>query len=89
VFYKQERLALFIDGANLHAATKALGWDIDYKRLWDEFKTRGQLVRAYYFTALTDDQDYSPIRPLIDWLAYNEYTNEKPKVTWMSKSLSV
>ncbi|MCI0430672.1 MAG: NYN domain-containing protein [Rhodospirillales bacterium] len=73
-FYPQERLALFIDGANLYAAARALGFDIDYKRLLDLFATKGRLVRAFYYTALIEDQEYSPIRPLVDWLDYNGYT---------------
>jgi uncharacterized LabA/DUF88 family protein len=70
----QQRIALFIDGANLYATTKTLGFDIDYKRLLKEFHTRGYLVRAFYYTALVEDQEYSSIRPLIDWLDYNGYT---------------
>lgn len=69
-----ERLALFIDGANLYSATKALDFDIDYKRLLEEFSARGRLIRAFYYTALNEDADYSPLRPLIDWLDYNGYT---------------
>ena len=68
-----ERLALFIDGANLYATAKTLGVDIDYKRLLKEFQSRGRLVRAFYYTALLEDQEYSSIRPLIDWLDYNGY----------------
>jgi uncharacterized LabA/DUF88 family protein len=68
-----ERTALFIDGANLYATAKALGFDIDYKRLLKEFQQRGYLVRAFYYTALIEDQEYSSIRPLIDWLDYNGY----------------
>jgi uncharacterized LabA/DUF88 family protein len=67
------RLALFIDGANLYATAKSLGFDIDYKRLLKEFQGRGVLIRAYYYTALVEDQEYSSIRPLIDWLDYNGY----------------
>ena len=74
VFYPHERLALFIDGANLYAAARTLGFDIDYKRLLDEFIKKGTLVRAYYYTAVFEDQEYSPIRPLVDWLDYNGYT---------------
>jgi uncharacterized LabA/DUF88 family protein len=70
----QERIALFIDGANLYASAKSLGFDIDYKRLLREFQTRGRLIRAYYYTALVDDQEYSSIRPLVDWLDYNGYS---------------
>src|SRR5271170_4760182 len=74
LFYPQERLGLFIDGANLYAAARALGFDIDYKRLLDLVATKGHLVRAFYYTALIEDQEYSPIRPLVDWLDYNGYT---------------
>lgn len=69
----QQRIALFIDGANLYATTKTLGFDIDYKRLLKEFQSRGTLIRAFYYTALVEDQEYSSIRPLIDWLDYNGY----------------
>jgi uncharacterized LabA/DUF88 family protein len=69
----QQRIALFIDGANLYATTKTLGFDIDYRRLLKEFQSRGYLVRAFYYTAMTEDQEYSSIRPLVDWLDYNGY----------------
>lgn len=69
----QQRSALFIDGANLYAATKALGFDIDYKKLLKEFQTRDNMIRAFYYTAMIEDQEYSSIRPLIDWLDYNGY----------------
>ena len=72
--YSNEKLGLFIDGSNLYAAARALGFDIDYKKLLDLFANKGRLVRAYYYTALVDDQEYSPIRPLVDWLDYNGYT---------------
>jgi uncharacterized LabA/DUF88 family protein len=74
MFYPQERIALFIDGANLFAAARGLGFDIDYKRLLDHFASKGRLIRAFYYTALIEDQDYSPLRPLVDWLDYNGYT---------------
>lgn len=73
-FYPEEKLAVFIDGANLYAATKGLDFDIDYKRLLKWISGRSRLVRAFYYTALMEDQEYSPIRPLIDWLDYNGYT---------------
>ena len=68
------KIALFIDGANLYATAKTLGFDIDYKRLLKEFQSRGTLLRAVYYTAIIEDQEYSSIRPLIDWLDYNGYT---------------
>ena len=73
-FYDSERVGLFIDGANLYSAARSLGFDIDYRRLLKVFREKGRLVRAYYYTALIEDQEYSPIRPLIDWLDYNGYT---------------
>ncbi|TMM52975.1 NYN domain-containing protein [Sulfitobacter sabulilitoris] len=74
MFYKDERLALFIDGSNLYAAAKSLGFDIDYKLLRQEFMRRGKLLRAFYYTALLESDEYSPIRPLVDWLNYNGFT---------------
>ena len=74
MFYKDERLALFIDGSNLYAAAKTLGFDIDYKLLRQEFVRRGKMLRAFYYTALLENDEYSPIRPLVDWLNYNGFT---------------
>ncbi|MEJ1158566.1 LabA-like NYN domain-containing protein [Prosthecomicrobium sp. N25] len=73
MFDTRDRIALFIDGANLYATSKSLGFDIDYKRLLQEFQSKAYLLRAYYYTALIEDQEYSSIRPLIDWLDYNGY----------------
>ena len=73
-FYKDERLALFIDGANLYSSARALGLEIDFRKLLKEFQGRGRLIRASYYTALVESDDYSPIRPLVDWLAYNGFT---------------
>ena len=68
------KIALFIDGPNLYATAKTLGFDIDYKRMLKEFQSRGALLRAFYYTAVIEDQEFSSIRPLIDWLDYNGYT---------------
>ncbi|MGV0819332.1 LabA-like NYN domain-containing protein [Martelella sp. AMO21009] len=73
MFDPREKIALFIDGANLYAASKGLGFDIDYRRLLKVFQGKAYLLRAYYYTALIEDQEYSSIRPLIDWLDYNGY----------------
>lgn len=71
-----EKTALFIDGANLYKAARNLGFDIDYKSLLAKAQGACQLVRASYYTAMQEDreQDYSPLRPLVDWLDYNGYT---------------
>ena len=75
------RTALFIDGANLYSTARALGFDIDYKRLLKEFQSHGTLVRAFYYTAVTEDQEFSSVRPLLDWLDYNGFT-VVTKPTW-------
>jgi len=72
-FYPDEKLALFIDGSNLYSAGKTLDFDIDYKKLLEVFRSRGRLIRAYYYTALLERDDYSALRPLLDWLDYNGY----------------
>ena len=69
----ESRIALFIDGANLYATSKQLGFDMDYRRLLKEFQGRGNLIRAFYFTTLVESEEYSSIRPLVDWLDYNGY----------------
>jgi len=68
------KLALFIDGPNIQATARAVGFEIDYKRLLAEFQSRGTLVRAFYYTAIIEDAEFSAIRPLIDWLEYNGFT---------------
>ena len=94
----RERVVLFIDGANLYATSKAIGIDMDYRRLLSEFQAKAFLLRAYYYTALVEDQEYSSIRPLIDWLDYNGFTvvtkpakeftdsagRRRSKATWIS-----
>ena len=74
MFYKDEKLALFIDGSNLFSTAKALGFGIDFSKLHNEFMRRGKLLRPYYYTMLYEDGDHSPLRPLVDWLHYNGFT---------------
>lgn len=73
-FLPAERVALFIDGANLYAASRNLGFDIDYRSLLEFFRRKSNVIRAYYYAALLDTEEYSPLKPLTDWLAYNGYT---------------
>lgn len=80
------RIALFIDGANLYATAKTLGFDIDYKRLLKEFQDRGTLLRAFYYTAVIENQEFSSIRPLVDWLDYNGYTVTKATKEFIDSS---
>lgn len=74
LIHADEKVVLFIDGANLYSTAKSLAFDIDYRKLLEEFRRRGRMIRANYYTALVEDQDFSPIRPLVDWLDYNGYT---------------
>src|SRR5688572_4924906 len=73
-FYAEDKVSVFIDGSNLYAAARSLDFDIDYRKLLSWAADSGRLVRAFYYTALIEDADYSPIRPLVDWLDYNGYT---------------
>lgn len=68
------KVLLLIDGANLHGAAKALGFGIDFKKLLSEFRARGDLLRANYYTAISDEDENSPLVPLIDWLDYNGFS---------------
>jgi len=74
MFYTYERLALFIDGSTFYAASKTLGFAIYYKLLRSEFMRRGKLLRAFSYTALLENDEYSPILPLVDWLNYNVFS---------------
>ena len=73
VFYKEERLALFIDGASLYSSARALNLEVDFRKLLREFRDRGRLQRASYYTTIVESDEYSPVRPLVDWLAYNGF----------------
>lgn len=73
-FYKDERLALFIDGTSLYAAARSLELEIDFRKVLQEFRTKGRLLRANYYTTIIESDDYSPVRPLVDWLAYNGFS---------------
>ena len=74
MFDEREKIVLLIDGANLYATGRALGFDVDYKHLLVYFQKHGYLLRAYYYTTLIEDQEFSSLRPLIDWLDYNGYS---------------
>ena len=72
-FYPDERFAIFIDGANFYGTVKSLDFDVDYKALLAHFKAKGRLIKAYYYTAVRENDDYSPLKPLLDWLDYNGF----------------
>ncbi len=73
-FAPHEKTVLFIDGANLYAASRNLGFDVDYRAMLQFFRSRCHVIRAYYYSAVVETEEYSPLKPLIDWLAYNGYT---------------
>src|SRR5664279_932749 len=72
-FLPNERVALFIDGANLYSASRNLGFDVDYRNLLESFRKKANVIRAYYYSAVLETEEYSPLKPLTDWLAYNGY----------------
>ncbi len=72
-FYKDEKLALFIDGTNLYSAARGLSLEVDFRKLIQEFRKRGRLLRANYYTTLVETDEHNPIRPLVDWLSYNGF----------------
>ncbi|MDE2335361.1 MAG: NYN domain-containing protein [Rhodospirillales bacterium] len=73
-FLPNERTALFIDGANLYSASRNLGFDVDYRNLLTFFRKQTNVLRAYYYAAVLETEEYSPLKPLTDWLAYNGYS---------------
>ncbi len=73
-FHPGERVALFIDGANLYSAARALGVDLDFRALLASFEDQAVLVRAYYYTAVVEGEEFSAVRPLVDWLGYNGFS---------------
>ncbi len=74
LFLPNERTALFIDGANLYSASRNLGFDVDYRNMLEYFRAKTNVIRAYYYSAVLETEEYSPLKPLTDWLAYNGYT---------------
>jgi uncharacterized LabA/DUF88 family protein len=73
MFYPNERIALIIDGVNLHGVGRTLGFEIDYNKLRKHFATKGRLLRASYFTTTLENEEFSSLRGLIDWLHYNGF----------------
>lgn len=72
-FHQDERLAIFIDGQHLFSASRNLGFDVDYRNFLECFRKKGKVIRAYYYAVHVDNGEYSPLKPLTDWLAYNGY----------------
>lgn len=73
MFYKDERIGLMIDGVNLNGVARALEFEIDFSNLRTLFAKKGRLVFANYYTTILEGEDYSPVKPLIDWLDYNGF----------------
>ncbi len=68
-----ERIALFIDGANVYAAAKRLGWNFDHRKILEHFGGYGTLHNAFYYTAVPLPMDDKQKR-FIDALTYMGYT---------------
>jgi uncharacterized LabA/DUF88 family protein len=70
----ESRLAVFIDGPSLHYSTRALGFDVDFKRLLSWLNQQGSLLRAHYYMTILEELERQSARPLLDWLDYNGFT---------------
>ncbi len=56
IYRKSTKAAVFIDAANVIYSQRTLGWQIDFKKLIDYFKTSYKLDSVYfYFAYLKDD----------------------------------
>lgn len=72
---------ILVDGSNIYATAKQLGFDVDYKKLLDSFD--GVILKAFYFTALRVKDEQSVVRPMVDFLEYNGWTAiTKPTQEW-------
>ncbi len=67
------RIGLFIDGANVYAAAKRLGWNFDHRKILEHFAAQGRLYNAFYYTAIPAPVDDKQKR-FIDALTYMGYT---------------
>ncbi|XAO70580.1 MAG: NYN domain-containing protein [Acetobacteraceae bacterium] len=74
MFDKNEKTSLFINGSSLYFAARNLGFEVDYRMVLDFFRLKSRLMRAFYYIAIPETEDYSPLKPLTDWLAYNGYS---------------
>ncbi len=52
-----ERIAIFIDGANMFYAQRKIGWHIDYKKVYDFYAKQAQVYNAFYYTSVTNPLD--------------------------------
>ncbi|MEH6521193.1 LabA-like NYN domain-containing protein [Sulfitobacter sp.] len=71
MIHQYERIALFVDGPNFYATAKKLEIEVDYKALLSHFADAGRLVRANYFTAVNETEEFQPLRPLLDYIQFN------------------
>lgn len=55
-----------LPSSSVRSTAETFGFDVDYERLLKEFQGRGALLRAFYYTAVIEDQEFSSIRPLVD-----------------------
>ena len=104
-FYANDRLVIFVDGASVYRAAKALQIEIDWRLFRNFFEKKGTLVRAYYYSLTytkenaqdKNDDEFMPLRPLLDWLDFNgysvvekaayQYTNQSGQAAWRGTML--
>jgi len=71
--YREDRVALVIDGPNLYGTLKALNRDADFKAIYAYFSAHCRLKNCNYYVALPTTDEYNPVQKLVDWLGYNGY----------------
>ena len=84
LFYKEERVAIFIDGSNFYAAARSLDLYTDFSKLYDLFRESCHLVKALYYTALFEEDGITKMQPIVDYLNYNNFvviTKEARSIT--------
>ncbi len=52
-----ERIAIFIDGANMFYAQRKMGWHIDYRKVYEFYASQAQVYNAFYYTSVTNPPD--------------------------------
>ncbi len=52
-----ERLAIFIDGSYVYAASRRMGWNVDHRKTLQHFREGHALYNAFYYAPVTDVAD--------------------------------
>ena len=67
-----DRVALFVDGANMDHACRLAGYWVDYRKARDYFVGPGNFYAGFYYTVDVTQQDPMQLR-FLDFLSYSGY----------------